>query len=191
MLNGCITFQFHLVFMMATRTLSLCQLAVRVCSKPSLSPLLQRVAYSKQLATYDKDNEFLLVTPGMRAKVIDGKKIAARVQMEVKDEVKAMEQSGKRAPFLAAVLVGDNPASKAYISNKTKAAKKCGIETTTILRDDSVSQDELLELVDSLNRDDKVSVTAWNVSLCCFWKPAMHGQGFHLGWLPGAHFTIP
>ena len=130
--------------------------AIYAQGKFSLSTSSLRLADSPAKPTYDKDNEFLIVRPGVRAKIIDGKKIAARVQMEVKEEVVAMARDGKRPPFLAAVLVGDNPASKAYISNKTKAAKKCGIETTTILRDSSISQDELMELVTSLNKDDKV-----------------------------------
>ena len=61
-----------------------------------------------------------------------------------------------RPPQLTAVLVGDDPASHTYVSNKTRDAKKCKVDTQTILRDSSTSQEELLELVDSLNRDDKV-----------------------------------
>lgn len=61
-----------------------------------------------------------------------------------------------RPPQLTAVLVGDDPASHTYVSNKTRDAKKCRVDTQTILRDSSTSQEELLELVDSLNRDDKV-----------------------------------
>ena len=61
-----------------------------------------------------------------------------------------------RPPQLTAVLVGDDPASQTYVSNKTRDAKKCRVDTQTILRDSSTSQEELLELVDSLNRDDKV-----------------------------------
>ena len=61
-----------------------------------------------------------------------------------------------RPPQLTAVLVGDDLASHTYVSNKTRDAKKCCVDTQTILRDSSTSQEELLELVDSLNRDDKV-----------------------------------
>jgi len=57
---------------------------------------------------------------------------------------------------LTAVLVGSDPASHTYVSNKTRDAKKCGIDTNTILQDSSVSQGDLLEVIDSLNRDDKV-----------------------------------
>ena len=61
-----------------------------------------------------------------------------------------------RPPQLTAVLVGDDLASHTYVSNKTRDAKKCRVDTHTILRDSSASQEELLELVDSLNRNDKV-----------------------------------
>ena len=52
--------------------------------------------------------------------------------------------------------MGCDPASHTYVSNKTRDAKKCGIDTNTIMRDSSVSQEELLEVIDSLNRDDEV-----------------------------------
>ena len=78
-----------------------------------------------------------------------------------------------RPPQLTAVLVGDDPASHTYVSNKTRDAKKCSVDTYTILRDSSTSQEELLELVDSLNRDDKVG-------------PIVAGSGPSL-----PHFSIP
>ncbi len=55
-----------------------------------------------------------------------------------------------------AVLTGDDPASKTYVSNKAKSADKCGMNATTILKDGSTSEEELLALVDDLNNDDGV-----------------------------------
>ncbi len=55
-----------------------------------------------------------------------------------------------------AVLTGDDPASKTYVSSKAKSADKCGMNATTILKDGSTSEEELLALVDDLNNDDTV-----------------------------------
>ena len=62
-----------------------------------------------------------------------------------------------RPPNLVVVIVGDDPASIKYVANKTKAAKKCGVDSDTIVKPASISQDDLLALVDQLNRDDTVS----------------------------------
>ena len=63
---------------------------------------------------------------------------------------------GKRPPSLTAVIVGDDKASQIYVGNKLKAAEKCGLRADTIQRGSSLSQEELLELIDSLRRDDGV-----------------------------------
>ena len=55
-----------------------------------------------------------------------------------------------------AVLVGDDPASSVYINNKTKAAQKCGIEATTKKMSKDTTEQELLDLVDQLNKDKEV-----------------------------------
>ena len=62
-----------------------------------------------------------------------------------------------RAPHLVAVIVGDDGASSVYVNNKTKAAQKCGIMATTKKMGKETTQKELLDLVDSLNRDNEVS----------------------------------
>ena len=62
-----------------------------------------------------------------------------------------------RAPHLVAVIVGDDGASSVYVSNKTKAAQKCGIAATTKKLGKQTTQQELLDLVDSLNKDNEVS----------------------------------
>ena len=62
-----------------------------------------------------------------------------------------------RAPHLVAVIVGDDGASSVYVNNKTKAAQKCGITATTKKLGKETTQQELLDLVDSLNKDKEVS----------------------------------
>jgi len=87
--------------------------------------------------------------------IIDGKAIAAAVRADVRRDVDAWTAAGNRPPYLAVVLVGDDPASAAYVRGKTVAAAEAGIRSDTIIYDD-VSEDRLLEIVHQLNEDDAV-----------------------------------
>jgi methylenetetrahydrofolate dehydrogenase (NADP+)/methenyltetrahydrofolate cyclohydrolase len=86
------------------------------------------------------------------ALVIDGKAVAADVRASVKAEVAALD----RAPGLATVLVGDDPASQVYIRNKIKACEEVGIQSIHHGLADATPQDELLERIAELNADDAV-----------------------------------
>nr|CAB3264052.1 bifunctional methylenetetrahydrofolate dehydrogenase/cyclohydrolase, mitochondrial-like [Phallusia mammillata] len=90
------------------------------------------------------------------AKIISGTKLAGDIHKEVKAEIDEWMKDGNRAPHLAAVLVGDDPASATYIKNKVKACSKVGISSETISKPSATSQEELLQIVDSLNTSDKV-----------------------------------
>lgn len=90
------------------------------------------------------------------ADLIDGRSLAQDVRAEVKSSIQEWTDSGHRPPFLAAVLVGDDPASEAYVRGKEKDASEVGIDTTTHRLDADVSQKELLELVYELNGDPTV-----------------------------------
>jgi len=91
------------------------------------------------------------------ARVLDGKALAARIIEDVRVQVAARVSAGKPRPALATVLIGDNPASGIYVRSKQKNAKQAGIETFDHRLPDSTSTDELLKLVEQLNRDDAVS----------------------------------
>ena len=71
-------------------------------------------------------------------------------------QVSGLVSSGKRPPSLTAVIVGDDKASHIYVGNKMKAAEKCGLHANIIQRDSSLTQEELLEILDNLKRDEKV-----------------------------------
>ncbi len=89
-------------------------------------------------------------------KVIDGKLVSAEIRNKVKffgDELK--KKSGK-TPGLAVVLVGENPASKVYVKNKTEKTKEVGFNSVEHRLEESVSENGLLELVESLNHDQNV-----------------------------------
>jgi methylenetetrahydrofolate dehydrogenase (NADP+)/methenyltetrahydrofolate cyclohydrolase len=89
-------------------------------------------------------------------KRIDGRELAQAVRDEVRSDIEDWTDSGHRPPFLSAVLVGDNPASEAYVRGKEKDAAEVGIETETHHLDVDTSQEELLELVFDLNADPSV-----------------------------------
>ena len=90
------------------------------------------------------------------AQIIDGRAIAADIRKEIKTEVDARLAEGKRAPYLAVVLVGDDPASAAYVRGKHKAAAETGIESDNLAYPATISEDELLGVIARLNDDPAV-----------------------------------
>ncbi|MCC7109036.1 MAG: bifunctional methylenetetrahydrofolate dehydrogenase/methenyltetrahydrofolate cyclohydrolase FolD [Deltaproteobacteria bacterium] len=108
---------------------------------------------AKPLARRVRKGDRAFVT---RARIIDGKAIAAKVRGEVKAAVDQRRAAGHRPPGLATVLVGQDPASHTYVKNKRKAAAETGIESFHHELPESTSQDELLALLRSLNADPGV-----------------------------------
>jgi methylenetetrahydrofolate dehydrogenase (NADP+) / methenyltetrahydrofolate cyclohydrolase len=86
----------------------------------------------------------------MTATIIDGKKIADDIKSELKEKIAALKSRGV-VPGLAAVLVGDNPASQSYVNGKAKACEKIGIYSEVIRRPADINQKELEEIVEELN----------------------------------------
>jgi methylenetetrahydrofolate dehydrogenase (NADP+)/methenyltetrahydrofolate cyclohydrolase len=89
----------------------------------------------------------------MTAQLIDGKKIAAEVRIEVKQGVDARLQLGKRRPGLAVILIGSDPASQVYVSHKRKACEEVGIMSRSYDLPPQTTQHELVELINELNHD--------------------------------------
>jgi methylenetetrahydrofolate dehydrogenase (NADP+)/methenyltetrahydrofolate cyclohydrolase len=92
----------------------------------------------------------------MPARVIDGKRIAADYREQVRRDAAAFIERTGVTPHLAAVLVGDDPASAVYVRNKERACVQAGIRGTVHRRPSSTSQKELLDLVAALNADASV-----------------------------------
>lgn len=90
------------------------------------------------------------------AQIIDGKALAAQVKAEVKTEVAAWTAQGHRPPYLAVVLVGDNPASASYVRGKAKDAAEVGINSDTLHYETDITEAELLDLIRRLNQDNTV-----------------------------------
>ncbi|HRG22058.1 MAG TPA: bifunctional 5,10-methylenetetrahydrofolate dehydrogenase/5,10-methenyltetrahydrofolate cyclohydrolase [Saprospiraceae bacterium] len=88
--------------------------------------------------------------------LLDGKKLAEEVKLEIKKEVDAMVDKGQRPPHLAAILVGDNPASKAYVSTKIKFCEDVGYGSTLIALPGDTSEGALLEEVQKLNANGEI-----------------------------------
>jgi methylenetetrahydrofolate dehydrogenase (NADP+)/methenyltetrahydrofolate cyclohydrolase len=92
----------------------------------------------------------------MTAQIIDGKAIAESLLGEIKAKITSRITSGKRAPCLAVILVGADPASAIYVRNKRLASEKVGILSIAYDLPASTTEVELLELIDNLNNDPNV-----------------------------------
>ena len=88
--------------------------------------------------------------------IIDGKAFAAKIRAEVKEDSDKLISQKQVDPCLAVVLVGENPASKVYVGQKTKMAAECNIKTKDYKLDASTDQETLLKLIDELNNDESV-----------------------------------
>ncbi|MBI3144747.1 MAG: bifunctional methylenetetrahydrofolate dehydrogenase/methenyltetrahydrofolate cyclohydrolase FolD [Pseudogulbenkiania sp.] len=89
----------------------------------------------------------------MTAQLIDGKAVAEKLIGRVREGVEARLLAGKRAPALAVILVGDDPASGVYVGNKKRSCEKAGIRSVAYDLPASTSQEELLSIIDQLNAD--------------------------------------
>lgn len=87
--------------------------------------------------------------------LLDGKAIAARIKSEVSEKTRELSSRGIR-PGLAAVLVGENPASRVYVGSKVKACEELGLHSDKVELSATTSTAELLSVVDRLNRDDAI-----------------------------------
>lgn len=88
--------------------------------------------------------------------VISGKKLSQEKRDYMKTQVIELEKKYNKRPNLAVILVGDDPASASYVKGKEQACCEIGINNTTIRKPASISEDELLKIIDDLNNDDNV-----------------------------------
>ncbi|PKE33116.1 bifunctional methylenetetrahydrofolate dehydrogenase/methenyltetrahydrofolate cyclohydrolase FolD [Rahnella sp. AA] len=92
----------------------------------------------------------------MAAKIIDGKTIAQQVRSEVAARVQQRLAQGKRAPGLAVVLVGENPASQIYVASKRRSCEEVGFISRSYDLPATTSEAELLDLIEKLNNDNEI-----------------------------------
>ncbi len=88
--------------------------------------------------------------------LIDGKKISLHLQEEIAADVKQFVAKGGKVPHLAAVLIGEDPASQAYVGSKVKTCEKVGFKSTLVKFPSSISEQELLNKLDELNNDKDI-----------------------------------
>jgi methylenetetrahydrofolate dehydrogenase (NADP+) / methenyltetrahydrofolate cyclohydrolase len=88
--------------------------------------------------------------------ILDGKHTAEQIKAEIADQVAQIQTRGGKIPHLAAVLVGNDGASETYVRNKVSACERVGFRSSLVRLDASVSEEELLQQIDLLNRDDDV-----------------------------------
>ncbi len=103
--------------------------------------------------------------------IIDGAKLAQKIRTEIKAEVEELIKSNQRAPGLAVIQVGDDPASTIYVRNKFKACAEVGMESFGFTLEDSASEQEVLRLISDLNTDSRIDGI-----LCQFPLPAQIDQ---------------
>lgn len=88
--------------------------------------------------------------------IIDGKATSLAIQDEIKEAVAERVASGGKKPHLAAIIVGNNPASRAYVGHKIKACERVGFESTLVELSENIQEEQLLQEVDALNANPAI-----------------------------------
>lgn len=89
-------------------------------------------------------------------KIISGTDLATEIKSNLKKEIEELKVTYGRSPKLVVILVGNDSASESYVRGKSKACLLVGIENVTIKKDDTISEEELLSIIDDLNKDETV-----------------------------------
>lgn len=90
------------------------------------------------------------------AQILDGLKVSQDIKKEIKEEVDCIIAKGGKAPHLAAILVGENGASKAYVNSKVKDCKEVGFTSTLVKFSESITEEELLTKIQELNKNPEI-----------------------------------
>jgi methylenetetrahydrofolate dehydrogenase (NADP+) / methenyltetrahydrofolate cyclohydrolase len=120
--------------------------------------------------------------------LLDGKFLSAQIKQELKEKTDRLKTEGKKTPHLAAVLVGEDGASKTYVNSKVKSCEQVGFKSTLVKLDENISEAELLKEIDKLNDDPDIDgfivqlplpahIDAHKITLAI--KPEKDVDGFH------------
>ena len=112
----------------------------------------------------------------MTAKIIDGKQIAADLRASTKDLVSEFVDRYNNPPTLAVVLVGEDPASQVYVKTKTKMAKEIGMNVEDHFFEKTVSETELLNLINQLNTSKDVNGILVQLPLPDHWRRSLNSS---------------
>ena len=88
--------------------------------------------------------------------ILDGKGLSIQIKAEIAEEVAKLIVDGGKQPHLAAVLVGDDPASHVYVRNKVRSCEKSGFKSTLVQKSSKITEAELLQVISDLNNDDDI-----------------------------------
>lgn len=88
--------------------------------------------------------------------LLDGKALSQKIKEEIAQEVEQIKNNGGKIPHLAAVLIGEDPASEVYVRNKVQSCEMVGFKSTLVKRDSSTTEEELLKIVVQLNNNDDI-----------------------------------
>src|SRR5215210_3403513 len=88
--------------------------------------------------------------------ILDGKIASASIKESLKKQVEEIKSNNKRAPHLAAILVGNNGASETYVASKVKTCADIGFQSTLIRLKDTIAENDLLDKISELNNDDNI-----------------------------------
>ncbi|MBT3208865.1 MAG: bifunctional 5,10-methylene-tetrahydrofolate dehydrogenase/5,10-methylene-tetrahydrofolate cyclohydrolase [Bacteroidetes bacterium] len=88
--------------------------------------------------------------------IIDGKKISSEIKNQIAEEVNKINENGGKVPHLAAIIVGNDPASETYVGHKTKACEQVGFDSTTLRFDENISENKLLAEISQLNQSPEI-----------------------------------
>jgi len=88
--------------------------------------------------------------------ILDGKKVSNDIKDEITDQVKKMKAKGEKVPHLAAIIVGNDGASLTYVASKVRACERVGFESTMVRLSNTISEVELLDKIEALNKNDKI-----------------------------------
>ena len=120
--------------------------------------------------------------------LLDGKVASAAIKEDLKNKIATLQSKGKKVPHLAAILVGNDPASETYVASKVKNCKEIGIESSLFKYESSISEEQLLQKIEELNKDENIDgilvqvplpqhISEKNVTLSI--SPLKDVDGFH------------
>ena len=89
-------------------------------------------------------------------KILDGKKLAEKLNLELKEKISEIYNKIGKRPKLATILVGDNPASKVYVNIKHRTCKEVGIESLSIELNENITKQKLIEEIEKLNKNPDI-----------------------------------
>ena len=89
-------------------------------------------------------------------KLLEGKVASAAIKEDLKNKIAALKSQNKKVPHLAAILVGNDPASETYVNSKVKNCHEIGMLSTLVRYESSITETELLHKIDELNEDENI-----------------------------------